>query len=809
MATKTKIALGFFIMILLITGVSSFGYLKLQEAADGFDLFERYATINTASTELDEALGYSSNDLTIYLSWGASTADKITSINANLERAIEMARNIGRLTRFEDRRRLVEGMAKDLEGIKGLVAEAQGAVGQVDKALNQELKIHYADLVKQLDEIVGLGKNIDNARAMYLLAQANNILRDLNGALTGYSEAYDISYINGAEAKLPTFQEAVNAIGPTLITERGQQIFTGLAESMGQMAVAFQDVRKAAALLAASGEKVQNAISALRAQTRELSARMERESKGVATDVRSANSAGKTIMLTVIGVGVLLGVLITTVIIMNLISVLGKLSNYAKSIAAGEFSHQVDIREKGEIGVMVNAMRQIPAEITRILDTTQGMVSEVTEGKLGKKLDESQFPGNFSGVARAVNNLSDAFNSIVDVFPPFMAANAQHKIIHLNSTARKAMGGNWVSESCAMHLNAPECGKAECIGTRAMTGRTAVMQETQVTLGLKKVDVAVTAMPIIDAKDTVVGFYEFLTDISGTKMNERKILEAATAAADIVDRMAAASEELSAQVQQVSVGAHSQNEQMESTASAMNQMNSTVMEVARNASQASEQSDSARQLAEEGSKLVANVIDAITALNEISQTQQAETRDLGEKAESIGGVMNVISDIADQTNLLALNAAIEAARAGEAGRGFAVVADEVRKLAEKTMSATHEVGRNITAIQQSTRNNIEQMGAAAQKIGAAVELANSSGKALQEIVDTVSSTSAVVGSIATAAEQQSATSEAINRSIEEVTRVVSETAAGTEQSNAAVRDLSEMAQRLRGVMEGLQSNHAM
>ena len=64
-------------------------------------------------------------------------------------------------------------------------------------------------------------------------------------------------------------------------------------------------------------------------------------------------------------------------------------------------------------------------------------------------------------------------------------------------------------------------------------------------------------------------------------------------------------------------------------------------------------------------------------------------------AEGIGRIMNVISDIADQTNLLALNAAIEAARAGDAGRGFAVVADEVRKLAEKTMTATKEVGDAI------------------------------------------------------------------------------------------------------------------
>jgi len=175
-------------------------------------------------------------------------------------------------------------------------------------------------------------------------------------------------------------------------------------------------------------------------------------------------------------------------------------------------------------------------------------------------------------------------------------------------------------------------------------------------------------------------------------------------------------------------------------------------------------------------------------------------QELGKLAEGIGGVMNVISDIADQTNLLALNAAIEAARAGDAGRGFAVVADEVRKLAEKTMHATQEVGTSITAIQGSTRTNIGEMGKAVENIDEATTLANSSGHALKAIVDLAAASSAVVTSIATAAEEQSATSEEINRAIEEINRVVGSTADGIVQCSAAVQELARMAQELRSVM---------
>jgi methyl-accepting chemotaxis protein len=235
----------------------------------------------------------------------------------------------------------------------------------------------------------------------------------------------------------------------------------------------------------------------------------------------------------------------------------------------------------------------------------------------------------------------------------------------------------------------------------------------------------------------------------------------------------------------------------------MAQMTSTVLEVARSAGEASAQSEDTRTKAQHGAELVNQVMTAINEVNEVGQHLQANMQELGTQAENIGNVMNVISDIADQTNLLALNAAIEAARAGEAGRGFAVVADEVRKLAEKTMQATQEVGTSIHAVQQSARVNIEEVGRAVSSVVEANTLANSSSEALNEILQLSATNSAVVASIATAAEEQSATSEEINHSIEQVNRIVVETSEGMVQSAAAVHDLARMATELHRVMEGL------
>ena len=167
--------------------------------------------------------------------------------------------------------------------------------------------------------------------------------------------------------------------------------------------------------------------------------------------------------------------------------------------------------------------------------------------------------------------------------------------------------------------------------------------------------------------------------------------------------------------------------------------------------------------------------------------------------------MAVISDIADQTNLLALNAAIEAARAGEAGRGFAVVADEVRKLAEKTMASTTDVGHAFKAIQDSAAKSMDQVDLTVGNIEKATELAIRSGDALREIVGMVDDTADQVRGIAAASEQQSASSEEINKSIMQVNTIAGETASAMQEAARAVSELAEQAQVLTGLIRELKN----
>ena len=146
------------------------------------------------------------------------------------------------------------------------------------------------------------------------------------------------------------------------------------------------------------------------------------------------------------------------------------------------------------------------------------------------------------------------------------------------------------------------------------------------------------------------------------------------------------------------------------------------------------------------------------------------------------------------------------ARLAGAGRGFAVVADEVRKLAEKTMSSTQDVGKAIQAIQESSKEGVRRMDQAVGKVNLAAELAERCGAALTEILSLAEQTADQVRSIATASEEQSASSEEIARSVEHVNTIAAETSQAMGEASKAVSELAAQAQNLSRIITHLKNS---
>ncbi|TVM14860.1 chemotaxis protein [Oceanidesulfovibrio indonesiensis] len=284
------------------------------------------------------------------------------------------------------------------------------------------------------------------------------------------------------------------------------------------------------------------------------------------------------------------------------------------------------------------------------------------------------------------------------------------------------------------------------------------------------------------------------------------MLHAAERLDEVVRNIFAASEEISAHADEINSGTEHQRQRIEATATAMEEMNATVLEVARNASDAAQQGEGVKSKAQDGADVVRGSIAAMDATRRQAGALQESMKELEAQASSIGQIMNVITDIADQTNLLALNAAIEAARAGEAGRGFAVVADEVRKLAEKTMTATKEVGDSISAIQRVADDNVRAMDTAVSELEKATDQSHRSGEALGEIVSGTEESAEQIRSIATAAEEQSAASDEINQSIDEISNIAAETARGVAETTQALSQLASQASVLQNLIEELKAD---
>jgi methyl-accepting chemotaxis protein len=254
--------------------------------------------------------------------------------------------------------------------------------------------------------------------------------------------------------------------------------------------------------------------------------------------------------------------------------------------------------------------------------------------------------------------------------------------------------------------------------------------------------------------------------------NAQSVGASAEELTSISQHMAGNAEETATQANVVSAASEEVSKNVEIVASGSEEMLASIREISKSANESARVAKNAVTVAENTNHTISK---------------------LGESSIEIGKVIKVITSIAQQTNLLALNATIEAARAGEAGKGFAVVATEVKELAKATAKATEEIGQKIDAIQGDTKNAVQ---------------------AIAEISTIISQINDISNTIASAVEEQTATTNEIGRNVSEAARGSNEisknisgvavaarsTTSGANDTQSAAKNLSEMASQLQGLV---------
>jgi methyl-accepting chemotaxis protein len=231
--------------------------------------------------------------------------------------------------------------------------------------------------------------------------------------------------------------------------------------------------------------------------------------------------------------------------------------------------------------------------------------------------------------------------------------------------------------------------------------------------------------------------------------------------AAVSQQMMANAQETSAQAGVVSAASDQVSRNVQTVATGIEEMSASIKEIAKNASDAAKVATTAVRVAE---------------------TTNTTISKLGESSAEIGKVIKVITSIAQQTNLLALNATIEAARAGEAGKGFAVVANEVKELAKETAKATEDISQKIEAIQRDTRGAVEAIG---------------------QISGIINQVNDISNTIASAVEEQTATTNEIGRNVAEAAKGSSEIAQNIAAVAMAAKNTTEGAGNTRTAGEEL------
>ena len=477
-------------------------------------------------------------------------------------------------------------------------------------------------------------------------------------------------------------------------------------------------------------------------------------------------------------------------------------SEAAQKMASGDLS--VQVAAKSERDVLGVALHKCLGTLNALMREMDRMASEHNAGDIDVAIDPHKFEGDFRKVAQGINDMVGGhiqvkkksmaciaefgkgnFEAPLERFPGKKAfindtieqvrANLKALIVDTNLLVEAAVAGKLTTRADATHHQGDFRRIVEGVN-RTLDAVIGPLNEFAAVLdSLASGDLTVTA-----AKEYSGDFEKFKKSVNTLGVQVRQAMQqigsstsalvmAAEELNKVSHQMSASADQTAAQANVVSAASDQVSKNVQTVATGADEMGASIKEIAKNTADATKV--------------------AITAVKTAETTNQTIEK-LGQSSAEIGQVIKVITSIAQQTNLLALNATIEAARAGEAGKGFAVVANEVKELAKETAKATEDISQKIEAIQSDTKGAVSAIG---------------------QISGVIHQINDIQNTIASAVEEQSATTNEISRNLAEaakgavdITKNITGVADAARSTTAGAVDTQKSAQSLERMAAELQ-----
>ena len=438
---------------------------------------------------------------------------------------------------------------------------------------------------------------------------------------------------------------------------------------------------------------------------------------------------------------------IGSLFIVNRLRPLKKMLQYARTVGAGDSTASLDVESSGSLKPLAEAIRTM---------------AETCDGRS-------------HWYASILNTLPWAI-SVTDMDMNWTFCNTA-SLKSMNKTHMDEVRGLHCSEKKGNICNTPQCGIEQLrLGNKRVINNMPNGKTMQIMLDY-----------LYDASGTPIGHVETGEDITEKiRLEQESKTAAAKARAAMVAQLEGVVSTLNETAEALHYSLSGVKDQagvaaarLAEAATAMNEMNSTVLEVAGNASGAADAATSVQGQAHEGNSLVLQTIECLQTVRQQSASLKNDMQGLDKQARDIGTVLTLIRDIADQTNL-----------------------------AEKTMSATREVESAIESIQEGTNQSAATVDSAVAAIEKAGHMGEESGHSLQQISALAEDSSSRVSAIATAATEQSAASEEINRNISEVNHLSADIAEAMEGASSQVRDMAEQAHVLKDILDAIRAQGA-